>query len=61
MAIYAGVPVAMVGGLVLQARAGGATAADVTYAVAARGLRWLLVGLGAVLLAAGVALLLAPE
>ena len=59
LAIYAGVPVAMVVGLVLQARAGGTTVVDVVRLPA--GLRWLLVGLAALLLATGVALLLAPE
>ncbi|HEX5918751.1 MAG TPA: hypothetical protein VFY76_12890 [Nocardioides sp.] len=61
LAIYAGVPLAMVVGLVLQARAGGApTGADVVRPLPS-GLRWLLVGLAALLLASGVALLLAPE
>lgn len=61
LAIYAGVPVAMVVGLVLQARATGAvTDADDVRRLPA-GLQWLLVGLAAVLLASGVALLLAPE
>ena len=59
LAIYAGVPVAMVVGLVLQARAGGTTVVDVVRLPA--GLRWLLVGLAALLLTTGVALLLAPE
>ena len=59
LAIYAGVPVAMVVGLVLQARAGGARAVDVVRLPA--GLRWLLVGLAALLLATGATLLLAPE
>jgi hypothetical protein len=58
LAIYAGVPVAMVAGLVLQARAGGARDADVVHLPT--GLRWLLVGLAGVLLASGAALLLAP-
>ena len=57
--IYAVVPVAMVAGLVLQARAGDASRADVVRLPA--GLRWLLVGLATGLLAAGVALLLVPE
>ncbi|HEU4338078.1 MAG TPA: hypothetical protein VFR45_12240 [Nocardioides sp.] len=59
LAIYAVVPVAMVAGLVLQARAGDARQADVVRLPA--GLRWLLVGLATVLLATGVALLLVPE
>ncbi|MBD3927422.1 hypothetical protein IEZ26_22560 [Nocardioides cavernae] len=59
LAIYAGVPVAMVVGLVLQARAGGTRVVDVVRLPA--GLRWLLVGLAALLLATGAALLLAPE
>lgn len=61
LAIYAGVPVAMVVGLVLQARAKGAvTDVDDVRRLPA-GLQWLLVGLAAVLLGSGVALLLAPE
>lgn len=61
LAIYAGVPLAMVTGLVLQARAGGtSTGADGVRPLPS-GLRWLLVGLAALLLASGVALLLAPE
>ena len=59
LAIYAVVPVAMVAGLVLQARAGDARQADVVRLPT--GLRWLLVGLATVLLATGVALLLVPE
>jgi len=59
LSIYAGVPVAMVAGLVLQARADDARQADVVRLPV--GLRWLLVGLATVLLAAGVALLVAPE
>jgi hypothetical protein len=61
LAIYAGVPVAMVAGLVLQARATpGPTDADVVRRLPSA-LRWLLAGLAALLLASGVALLLAPE
>ncbi len=62
IAIYAAVPVGMVAGLVLQARAD-VPAADVDHArrQLPRGLRWLLAGLGGVLLVAGVALLVAPE
>jgi hypothetical protein len=61
LAIYAGVPLAMVVGLVLQARATAtATDADDVRRLPA-GLRWLLVGLATLLLASGVALLLAPE
>ena len=59
LAIYAGVPLAMVAGLVLQSRAG----ADVVQAVRRplpAALRWLLLGLGVVLLASGVALLVDP-
>jgi len=59
LAIYAVVPAAMVVGLVLQARADDARQADVVRLPA--GLRWLLVGLATVLLAAGVALLVTPE
>lgn len=64
LAIYAGVPVAMVAGLVLQARAQARateapTDADVVRRLPAA-LRWLLVGLAVLLLTAGVALLLAP-
>jgi hypothetical protein len=59
LAIYAGVPVAMVVGLVLQARARGTGDANAVRLPA--GLRWLLVGLAALLLSAGAALLLAPE
>jgi hypothetical protein len=60
LAVYAVVPVAMVVGLVLQARATAApTEADgVRHLPAA--LRWLLVGLAVLLLTAGVELLLAP-
>jgi len=61
LAIYAGVPLAMLAGLVLQARASGApTAADGVRRLPAA-LRWLLAGLAALLLTTGVALLLAPE
>jgi hypothetical protein len=64
LAIYAGVPLAMVAGLVLQARAGGPAAGPATDAVGVRplpgGLRWLLVGLAVLLLAPGAALLVAP-
>jgi hypothetical protein len=55
------VPLAMVAGLVLQARATpGPTDADVVRRLPSA-LRWLLAGLAALLLASGVALLLAPE
>ena len=62
IAIYAAVPVGMVAGLVLQARAD-VPAADVDHVrrQLPRGLRWLLAGLGGVLLVAGVAMLVAPE
>lgn len=60
LAIYAGVPLAMVAGLALQARATGApTDADAVRRLPAA-LRGLLVGLAVLLLVAGVALLLAP-
>jgi hypothetical protein len=59
LAIYAGVPVAMVLALVLQSRAAGGVGAGVRRPLPAL-LRALLLGLGAVLLAAGVALLLDP-
>ncbi|HEY0644275.1 MAG TPA: hypothetical protein VGD39_12690 [Nocardioides sp.] len=59
LAIYAGVPVVMVAGLVLQAHGRGPVADVVRHPLPA-GLRLLLVGLAAVLLAAGIALLVAP-
>jgi hypothetical protein len=59
LAIYAGVPVVMAAGLVLQARGRGPVADVVRHPLPA-GLRLLLVGLALVLLAAGVALLVAP-
>jgi hypothetical protein len=62
IAIYAGVPVGMVVALVVQARgAVPAAGADDVRRSLPRGLRWLLVGLAAVMLVAGVALLVAPE
>lgn len=63
LAIYAGVPLAMVAALLLQAR--GTRASPVARAHARRrlpsGLRWLLVGLAVVLAASGLALLVAPQ
>lgn len=59
LAIYAGVPVAMVAALVVQSR----VVAEVSDGVRRRlpaVLRWLLLALGVVLLASGVALLLDP-
>lgn len=62
IAIYAGVPVGMVVALVVQARSAvPAVGADDVRRPLPRGLRWMLVGLAAVLLVAGVALLVAPE
>ncbi|WP_322919373.1 hypothetical protein [Nocardioides renjunii] len=60
IAIYAGVPVAMVVALVLQRRVT-TPAPDVVRLPLPVGLRWLLVGLAVVLVVTGVALLLAPE
>jgi hypothetical protein len=60
LAIYAGVPVVMVAGLVLQAR-GRVPPADVVRHRLPAGLRLLLAVLAAVLLAAGVALLVSPS
>ncbi len=59
LAIYAGVPVAMVLALVLQARATGEVGDGVRRPLPVL-LRALLLGLGAVLLASGLALLLDP-
>lgn len=59
LAIYAGVPVAMVVVLVLQSRVPASVAGGVRHPLPAP-LRWLLLALGAVLLASGVALLLDP-
>jgi hypothetical protein len=59
LAIYAGVPVALVAGLVLQARHR-LPAADVVRHRLPAGLRLLLVALAGVLLASGVVLLVAP-
>ena len=59
LAIYAGVPVAMVAALVLQARSR-LPAVDVVRRPLAVGLRVLLVGLAVVLVGAGVALLVDP-
>lgn len=61
LAIYAGVPLAMVAALLLQARARGAAAAAHGRRRLPAGLRWLLSGLALALVAAGVALLVAPE
>lgn len=61
LAIYAGVPVAMVVGLILQARATGAAADADGVRRLPSALRWLLAGLAVLLLASGAALLLAPE
>lgn len=60
LAIYAGVPVAMVAALVLQSRVAGDVGRDVRRPLPAV-LRWLLLGLGLALLAPGIALLLDPE
>jgi hypothetical protein len=59
LAIYAGVPVAMIVGLALQSRVVSEAADGVRRPLPAA-LRWLLVGLGVVLLASGVALLVDP-
>lgn len=59
LAIYAGVPVLMVLGLVAQARAGTSASERVRRLPSA--LRWLLAGLAVVLLATGAALLVVPE
>ncbi|CUR61889.1 conserved membrane hypothetical protein [metagenome] len=60
LAIYAGVPLAMVTGLVIQARVAAEVGDGVRRPLPAA-LRWLLLGLGIVLLGSGVALLLDPE
>ena len=60
LAIYAGVPVAMVVALVLQARETSEVGDGLRRPLPAV-LRWLLLGLGVVLLASGIALLLDPE
>lgn len=60
LAIYAGVPVAMVVALLLQSRVAAEPHEQVRRPLPAA-LRWLLAGLGAVLLVSGVALLVDPE
>lgn len=59
LAIYAGVPVAMVAGLVLQSRVISEVDDGVGRPLPAA-LRWLLLGLGVVLVASGIALLVDP-
>jgi len=60
LAIYAGVPLAMVAALVLQARVR-VEVADGVRRLLPAALRWLLLVLGVVLLASGVTLLVDPE
>jgi hypothetical protein len=61
LAIYAGVPLAMVVALLAQARGTGASAGTRARRRLPAGLRWLLVGLAVVLVASGLALLVAPQ
>jgi len=61
IAIYAGVPVALVLALVLQARSDLPAVTPGVRRPLARGLRWMLVALATVLLGTGIALLVAPE
>jgi hypothetical protein len=61
LAIYAGVPLAMLAALLLQARGTRASAGSRVRRRLPAGLGWLLVGLAAVLVASGLALLVAPQ